>query len=160
MTTAAAEAIYSMSTKRGRPQIRGQGPTTELVLGALEHPIFTREREGLTDLSGLGSHNDAGSQYTLFAFTSRLLESGIDPSVGSVGDAHDNALAETTVGMVQDQADPPARAWRDAGHVELATFEWVDFFNTIRPHEYLDDLTPALAEALHDDRRKTLAPTG
>ena len=134
--------------------------STSLVLDALEHAIFTREREGVTDLSGLVSHSDAGSQYTSIAFTSRLIEAGIDPSVGSVGDAFDNALAETTVGSFKTEQIHRHGPWRDAGHVELGTFEWVDFFNTIRPHEFLDDLTPAVAEALHYDLHKTLAPTG
>ncbi len=71
---------------------------TALVLDALEHAFFTRGQEGVTDLTGLVSHSDAGSQYTSVAFTTRLVEAGVDPSVGSVGDAYDNALAETTVG--------------------------------------------------------------
>ena len=69
-------------------------------------------------------------------------------------------MAETTVGSFKTEQINRHGPWRDAGHVELATFEWVDFFNTIRPHEFLDDLTPAVAEALHYDHRKTLAPTG
>lgn len=108
---------------------------TELVLDALEHAIFTRSQEGVTDLSGLVSHSDAGSQYVSIAFTQRLLEAGIDPSVGSVGD-----------GGVPD--------------VEVAAFEWVHFFNTIRPHEYLDDLTPAVAEKLHYDHFTPLPEAG
>ncbi len=63
--------------------------TTDLVLDALEHAFFTRTQEGVTDLTGLIAHNDAGSQYTSVAFTQRLLDEGIDPSVGSVGDAYD-----------------------------------------------------------------------
>src|SRR5271155_5847619 len=71
--------------------------STALVLDAVEHAFFTRAQEGDTNLHGLIAHNDAGSQYTSVAFTGRLLAEGIDPSVGSVGDALDNALAETTV---------------------------------------------------------------
>ena len=63
--------------------------TTDLVLDALEHAIWTRRQAGITDLTGLVHHTDAGSQYTSFAFTSRLIEAGVDPSVGSVGDAYD-----------------------------------------------------------------------
>jgi putative transposase len=63
--------------------------TTALVLDALEHALFTRARDGVTDLTGLISHSDAGSQYTSVALTRRLLDEGIDPSVGSVGDALD-----------------------------------------------------------------------
>lgn len=63
--------------------------TTDLVLDAVEHAFFTRTREGITDLTGLISHSDAGSQYTSVAFTGRLLEAGVDPSIGSIGDAYD-----------------------------------------------------------------------
>ncbi len=61
--------------------------TTPLVLDALEHAFFTRTQEGVTDLSGLVAHSDAGSQYTSIAFTTRLIDEGADPSVGSVGEA-------------------------------------------------------------------------
>lgn len=134
--------------------------TTDLVLDALEHAIFTRAQEGITDLSGLVAHSDAGSQYTSIAFTTRLLEAGVDPSVGSVGDAYDNALAETTVGSFKTEMINRHGPWRDVNHVEVATFEWVDFFNTERPHEYLDDLTPAVAEQLHYHRRTPLTRAG
>jgi putative transposase len=100
------------------------------------------------------------AQYTSIAFTSRLIQAGADPSVGSVGDAYDNALAETTVGSFKTEQLNRNGPWRDVGHVEVATFEWVQFFNTERPHEYLDDLTPAAAEELHYAHRKTLAQTG
>ena len=76
---------------------------TALVLDAVEHAFFTRAQEGVTDLTGLIAHNDAGSQYTSMAFTQRLLDEGVDPSVGSVGDALDNALAETTVGSFKNE---------------------------------------------------------
>ena len=100
------------------------------------------------------------AQYTSIAFTTRLIEAGIDPSVGSVGDAYDNALAETTVGSFKTEQIHPNGPWRDAGHVEVGTLEWVDFFNTVRPHEYLDDLTPAAAEQLHYAHFKALPETG
>jgi putative transposase len=77
--------------------------STALVLDAVEHAFFTRAQEGNTDLRGLIAHNDAGAQYTSVAFTSRLLAEGVDPSVGSVGDALDNALAETTVGSLKNE---------------------------------------------------------
>jgi len=63
--------------------------TTDLVLDALEHAFFTRVHEGVTDFTGLTAHSDAGSQYTSLTFTQRLLDAGVDPSVGSVGDAYD-----------------------------------------------------------------------
>lgn len=134
--------------------------TTPLVLDALEHAFFTREQEGITDLTGLVAHNDAGSQYTSIAFTSRLVEAGVDPSVGSVGDAYDNALAESTVGSFKNELIRRQGPWRDVEHVEIQTLNWVHWFNTERPHEYLDDLTPETAEKLHYDHKRTLAPAG
>jgi putative transposase len=76
---------------------------TQLVLDALDHALFTRRQEGVTDLSGLVAHSDAGSQYTSIALTTRLLEAGIDASVGTVGDALDNALAESTIGSFKTE---------------------------------------------------------
>jgi putative transposase len=67
--------------------------TTDLVLDAVEHAFFTRAQGGTTSLRGLIAHSDAGSQYTSVAFTQRLIDEGVDPSVGSVGDALDKALA-------------------------------------------------------------------
>jgi len=134
--------------------------TTELVLDALEHALFTRAQQGITDLSGLVAHSDAGSQYVSIAMTQRLIDEGIDPSVGSVGDAYDNALAETTVGSFKNELIRRQGPWRDVNHVEVQTLHWVDWFNTERPHEYLDDLTPEAAEQLHYDRKTTLATAG
>ncbi|GFG87946.1 hypothetical protein MALGJ_46220 [Mycolicibacter algericus] len=96
-----------------------------------------------------------GAQYTSVAFTQRLIDEGVDPSVGSVGDALDNALAETTVGSFKNELIHRQGPWRDVSQVELATAEWVDWFNTERPHDYLDDFTPAAVEALHYDHRHT-----
>lgn len=126
---------------------------TSLVLDALEHAFFTRTQEGITDLSGLVAHNDAGSQYTSIAFTQRLLDEGVDPSVGSVGDAFDNALAETTVGSFKNELIHREGPWRDVDHIEAETLNWVHWFNTDRPHEHLDDLTPVAAEQFHYNYR-------
>ena len=76
--------------------------------------------------------------------TQRLIDEGIDPSVGSVGDAYD-ALAETTVGSFKNELIRRQGPWRDVDHVEVQTLQWVHWFNTERPHEYLDELTPAQA---------------
>jgi putative transposase len=72
--------------------------TTPLVLGAIEHAFWTRRREGITDLSGLIYRNNRGSQYTSITFTDRLIEVGIDASIGATGSSYDNALAETISG--------------------------------------------------------------
>ena len=85
--------------------------TTDLVLDTLEMAIWSRVREGIQDLTGLVHHSDAGSQYTSFAFTQRLLQAGVDPSVGSVGDAYDNALAETTIGAYKTELIRPDSPW-------------------------------------------------
>jgi putative transposase len=134
--------------------------TTDLVLDTLEHAIWTRQQDGVADLSGLIHHTDAGSQYVSFAFTERLVEAGVDPSVGSVGDAYDNALAESQIGLYKTELIRPEGPWRGVEHVELETLNWVDFFNNERPHESLDDLTPIAAEELHYAARNELMPTG
>lgn len=134
--------------------------TTDLVLDAIEHAFFTRAQQGTTSLHGLIAHSDAGSQYTSVAFTQRLIDEGVDPSVGSVGDALDNALAETTVGSFKNELIRRQGPWRDVNQVELATAEWVVWFNTERPHEYLDDFTPEAAEKLYYDHRRTPPKAG
>jgi len=123
--------------------------STPLVLDTLEMAVWTRTQDGVDDLTGLVHHNDAGSQYTSIAFTSRLLEAGVDASVGSVGDAYDNALAESAIGCYKTELINPEGPWRNAEQVELATLEWVWWFNTERPHESIDVLTPVEAEQLH-----------
>ncbi|MBB3043087.1 transposase InsO family protein [Nocardioides soli] len=134
--------------------------TTDLVLDCLEHAIWTRGRDGIEDLTGLVHHTDAGSQYTSFAFTSRLIDAGVDPSVGSVGDAYDNALAESQIGIYKTELIRPGGPWRDVEHVELVTLSWVAWFNTERTHETIDDLTPIQAEEVHYAARNRLRPTG
>lgn len=134
--------------------------TTDLVLDTLEHAIWTRRQAGVDDLSGLIHHTDAGSQYVSFAFTQRLVDEGVDPSVGSVGDAYDNALAESQIGLYKAELIRPEGPWRGVEHVEIETLNWVDFFNHERPHEALDDLTPIAAEELHYAARNELTPTG
>jgi putative transposase len=134
--------------------------TTELVLDTLEHALWSRRRDGVTDLTGLVHHTDAGSQYTSFAFTQRLIDEGVDASVGSVGDAYDNALAESQIGAYKTELIRPEGPWRDVDQVELATLEWVTWFNTERPHESIDDLTPLEAEHAHYAARNRLIPAG
>jgi putative transposase len=134
--------------------------STELVLDCLEHAIWTRSRDGVSDLTGLVHHTDAGSQYTSFAFTTRLIEAGVDASVGSVGDAYDNALAESQIGIYKTELIGPEGPWESVEDVEINTLEWVHWFNTERPHESIDDLTPIQAEEVHYAARNRLVPTG
>ncbi len=107
---------------------------TELVLDALEQAIWTRDREGVTDLSGLVCHPDAGLQYTSIAFTERLASAGAAPSVGTVGDALDNALAETRIWLFTTELIHRRGPWKGLDDVELATLKWVDWHNNRRPH--------------------------
>jgi putative transposase len=134
--------------------------TTELVLDTLEHALWTRGQRGVTDLTGLVHHTDAGSQYTSFAFTHRLLQAGVDSSVGSVGDAYDNALAESQIGLYKTELIRPEGPWRDVEHVEIETLNWVDWFNNERLHESVDDMTPRAVEDFHYAARNQLRPTG
>ncbi len=133
---------------------------TDLVLDTLEMAIWNRGRHGISDLTGLVHHNDAGSQYTSFTFTQRLIDAGVDASVGSVGDAYDNALAESQIGLYKSELIWPEGPWRDHEHVELETLNYVDWFNNDRPHESIDDLTPRQAEEIHYAARNRLDPTG
>jgi putative transposase len=111
-------------------------------------------------LSGLIHHTDADSQYTSFAFTTRLIEAGVDPSVGSVGDAYDNALAESLIGVYKTELIRPDGPWRGVDHVELETLNWVHWYNHERTHRSVDDLTPIEVETAHYAAPNRLIPTG
>ena len=130
---------------------------TALVLDALEMAIWSRGRGGVTDLSGLIHHHDAGSQYTSIAFTERLAAAGVDPSVGSVADAYDNALAESTIGLFKTELIKPGGPWRSCDQVEIATLEYVDWYNHRRLHSGAADLPPAVFETLHQPTEPRLA---
>lgn len=123
--------------------------TTDLVLDAINQAIFTRKREGVKDLTGLIHHNDAGSRYTSVRFTERLLEEGIDPSIGVVGDAHDNSLAESINGLYKTELIKPRRPWRNAAHVSAETATYVDWFNNKRLYEYCGDMPPVKLETIY-----------
>jgi len=133
---------------------------TALVLDALEQAVWTRTRDGVGDLSGLICHHDAGSQYTSIAYTERLAEAGIDPSVGSVGDAYDNALAETVIGLFKTELIKPHGPWRTVEQVEIATLEYVDWFNHRRLFEACGDIPPVELEAAHYRQQVALVEAG
>jgi putative transposase len=116
---------------------------TSLVLDTLEMALWTRKRDGIPLADGMIHHHDAGSQYTSFAFTSRLIEAGVDASVGSVGDGYDNALAETTIGLYKTEKIDREGPWRTLAEVELATLEWVDWYNHTRLHSACGGAPPA-----------------
>jgi putative transposase len=116
---------------------------TGLVLDTLEMALWSRDHAGMPAGPGLVHHHDNGSQYTSFTFTKRLIDAGVDASVGSVGDAYDNALAETTIGLYKTEKIRREGPWKTLSDVELATLEWVDWFNTTRLHSACGRLSPA-----------------
>ena len=97
--------------------------------------------------SGLIHHSDRGSQYVAIKYTERLAEAGVEPSVGSVGDSYDNALAETVNGLYKTEVIRRRGPWRSLEAVEFATLEWVDWFNNRRLLEPIGNIPPAEAEA-------------
>lgn len=122
--------------------------TTELVLDALEMGIWQRRRQS-HNLQGLVHHSDAGSQYTSIRYTERLAEAGAVPSVGSIGDSFDNAMAVSIIGLFKTELIRRRGPWRSLDAVELATMEWVDWYNNRRVFEAIGDIPPAKAEANH-----------
>lgn len=132
--------------------------TTGLVLDAIEQAIWTRNRYGTTDLTGLVQHTDAGSQYTSITYTERLAAADIDASIGTVGDSYDNALAETINGLYKTELIKTRKPWRTVEEVELATAEWVDWYNHRRLYEYCGDIPPAELEAAYYAHHPSPAP--
>ena len=132
--------------------------TTAMVLDSIEQAIWTRQREGVFDLKDVVHHTDRGSQYTSIRFTERLAEARIQPSVGAVGSSYDNALAETINGLYKTELIKPRKPWRTVEEVELATAEWVDWFNRRRVYEYCGDVPPLdLETAYYAQHRRPAA---
>ncbi len=119
---------------------------TDMVLDALE---MARRSRGSRRLIGLVTHSDAGSQFTSVRFTERLDEIGARPSIGTVADSYDNALAETMNGLYKTECvyGPDATGWDGVDELELATLSWVHWFNHERLHGHCDDVPPAEFEA-------------
>ncbi len=113
------------------------------VLDALEQALHERRP---VQGGGLVHHSDRGVQYVSIRYTERLAEAGIEPSVGSVGDSYDNALAETINGLFKAEVIHRRGPWRSFEAVEFATLEWVDWFNNRRLLEPIGNLPPAEAE--------------
>ena len=112
------------------------------VLDALEQALHARRPvEG-----GLVHHSDRGVQYISIKYSERLAKAGIEPSVGSVGDSYDNALAETVIGLFKTEVIHRRGPWRSFDGVEYATLEWVDWFNNRRLLEPIGNIPPAEAE--------------
>jgi putative transposase len=121
---------------------------TDLALNALEQAIWERNRTGV-DLDGLIHHSDRGVQYLSIRYTERLAENGVVASVGSRGDSYDNALAETIIGLYKTELIRNRGPWRGLDDLELATLEWVDWFNHRRLFHELGRIPPAEYEANH-----------
>lgn len=119
----------------------------QMVLDALEMARWSRG----TRLEGLVAHSDAGSQFTSVRWGERLVELGAQPSIGSVGDSFDNALAEAVNGLYKTELiyGPDQGPWRSVEEVELATLSWVHWYNTERLHGYLGDIPPNEHEEAH-----------
>ena len=113
---------------------------TDLALDALEQAIWDRI-DG--DPDGLIHHSDHGSQYLSIRYSERLRDTSIEPSVGSVGDSYDNAMAETIIGLYKTELINPRGPWRGLDDVEYATLEWIDWFNHRRILQPIGDIPPA-----------------
>lgn len=126
---------------------------TDFVLDALEQALYARQPWRHGDLT---HHSDRGSQYVSIRYSERLAEAGIEPSVGSTGDSYDNALAETINGLYKAEIIHRRGPWKTREAVELATLEWVSWFNHHRLLEPIGYIPPAEAEA-HYWRQQTEA---
>lgn len=127
---------------------------TDLVMAPLRMAIWQRDRDGHPIVPGeLIGHADAGSQYTSIRFTEHLDLEGVRPSIGSVGDAYDNALMESTIGLFKTECVRTtvfhAGPYRTLADVEYATAGWVDWYNNRRLHGALDYATPIEYEQAH-----------
>jgi putative transposase len=117
---------------------------TDFVLDALEQALYARRPVGPDRLV---HHSDRGVQYVSIRYTERLAEAGLEPSVGSVGDSYDNALAETINGLYKAEVIHRRASWHTREEVEWATLNWVDWFNNRRLLEPIGNIPPAEAEA-------------
>jgi putative transposase len=124
---------------------------TSMVLDALEMARWSRGAR----LKGLVAHSDAGSQYTSIRYGERLDEIGAVPSLGSIGDSFDNALAESVNALYKTELiyGPDQGPWRTVEEVELATLMWVKWYNEQRIHGYLNNMPPAEFEDAHHAER-------
>jgi len=125
---------------------------TDLALDALEQALYARPAS-----DRLVHHSDRGVQYLSIRYTERLAEAGIEPSVGSVGDSYDNAMAETVIGLYKTEVIRKRGPWRHLEAVEFATLEWVDWFNRRRLLEPIGNIPPLEFEQLYYHSQETPA---
>lgn len=129
---------------------------SDLALDALEQALHARG-----DTKGLIHHSDRGVQYVSIRYTDRLAEAGIEPSVGSVGDSYDNAMAETINGLFKAEVIWHLGPWRGIDQVEMETLIWVDWFNNRRLLEPIGNIPPVELEELYYRQQQSLAePAG
>ena len=125
---------------------------SDLALDALEQALWARP-----ETRELIHHSDRGVQYVSISYTERLAEAGIEPSVGRVGDSYDNALAETIIGLYKAELIYKDGPWRGVEQVELATLDWVDWFNNRRLFEPIGNIPPVEYEALYYEQQEVPA---
>ena len=123
---------------------------TDIVLDAIDMGLRLRNYRAATEEHKLVHHSDAGSQYTSFRFTQHLVDAGIDASIGTVGDALDNALAESTIGLYKTELIKRCGPWHNLADVEVATRTWVEWFNHLRLHGACGGRPPVEYEALYE----------
>ena len=123
---------------------------TDLALDALEQALHDRR---IGEQDQLIHHSDRGVQYVAIRYAGRLADVGINPSVGSVGDSYDNALAETINGLYKAELIRQKGPWRNIEAVEFATLEWVDWYNNRRLMESIGNVPPAELEAEYYEQR-------
>ena len=124
----------------------------DLTLDALEQAIVAR-----SDTERLIHHSDRGCQYLSIKYSEKLSEAGIEPSVGSVGDSYDNALAETINGLFKAEVIWRKGPWRTVEAVEFAVLEWVDWFNNRRLLEPIGNIPPKEFEMMYYERQEVPA---
>jgi putative transposase len=129
----------------------------DLALDALEMAIWSR---GDQSLDRLVHHSDRGVQYLSIRYTERLAAEGAITSVGSRGDSYDNAMAESIIGLYKSELITMRGPWRTVEDVELATLDWVHWWNTTRLHSGIGDVPPAEFETAHYDRQAPAIPAG
>jgi transposase InsO family protein len=127
--------------------------STQFVLDALDQAIWQRKTHRNKDLI---HHSDRGSQYLSITYTERLAEAGIDPSVGTVGDSYDNALAECVIGLFKTEVINALGPWRTLRDVEWETLRWIDWYNNRRLLAPIGYIPPAEAEKAYFANLQTL----
>jgi putative transposase len=120
---------------------------TDFVLDALEQALYARQPD---TTSGLIHHSDRGTQYVSIRYSERLLQAGVEPSVGSTGDSYDNALAETINGLYKTEVVRKKGPWKTIEALEWETLNWVHWFNQERLLEPIGHIPPAEFEALYE----------